>query len=58
VAKITLRGKGPNLPVSALPLALPVIVQLQATHGACWAATYSASGAGANDASRFSGRSD
>jgi len=37
------------------PLALPMRIQLQATTGACWEATYDAAGAKNNDAERFSG---
>jgi hypothetical protein len=40
-AKIALGGKGALLPLPALDgLAFPLVVQLQGTHGECWAATY------------------
>jgi hypothetical protein len=39
-AKISVKGRGANLPAPAIPLAAPVMVQLQATNGECWAATY------------------
>ena len=39
-AKISVKGRGANLPAPAIPLTAPVVVQLQATNGECWAATY------------------
>jgi hypothetical protein len=36
-------------------LALPFRIQLQATTGACWEATYDADGVVRNDARRFTG---
>jgi len=52
-ASIIVKGDGANLPMPSLPLQLPVTVQLQATNGECWEASYSASGVGRNDADRF-----
>ena len=40
-AKVVVRGKGANLRLPALPLALPLRVQLQASSGACFEATFS-----------------
>jgi cysteine-rich repeat protein len=39
-ARVLVRGKGVNLPMPQLPLKAPVIVQLQASNGACWEAEY------------------
>lgn len=39
-AKISVKGRGANLPAPSIPLTTPVVVQLQATNGECWAATY------------------
>lgn len=40
-AKIAFAGKGPLLHMPALDaLTFPLVVQLQGTHGECWAATY------------------
>ncbi len=40
-AKVAVGGKGALLPMPALEtLAFPLVVQLQGTHGECWAATY------------------
>ena len=44
-SKIQIRGRGENLVTPALPLALPVTVQMLITDGVttnCWAATYDA----------------
>jgi hypothetical protein len=38
-AKATVKGKGPNLGAPTLPLALPVVAQLQST-STCWEVTY------------------
>ena len=52
---VIVRGAGAALVPPAPPLALPVTVQLQGTHGECWEARYFAAGAGRNDAERFRG---
>jgi hypothetical protein len=56
-AVVSVKGKGGNLPVGALPtpLALPLIVQLQRC-GQCWAATFSS--ALRNSETKFKARSD
>src|SRR5262249_33210625 len=64
-ARITVKGKGPNLFTGAggvpglptLPLSLPQRVQLQASNGECWEATF-ASGAGLknNTTTTFQGK--
>jgi hypothetical protein len=55
-AKIVAKGGGPNfadaLGTPSLPLALPIRVQLQTTHGTCWEATYFPAGATRNDSNR------
>jgi hypothetical protein len=40
-AKVLVKAKGEFLPLPALPLTLPVTVQLQSAGGPCWTATYS-----------------
>jgi cysteine-rich repeat protein len=55
---IAMKARGTNLPGPTLPLPLPARVQLQATNGACWEATYSAIGVKRNDASQFKGTND
>jgi DNA-binding beta-propeller fold protein YncE len=55
-AKIVARGKGRRLVLPALPLAVPVIVQMQAADGRCWEAVYGAPSH--NDAERFKARAD
>lgn len=61
--RIVLRGKGPNLSqrefgLPTLPLTLPIRVQLRATNGACWGATYSAAGVTENDEQDFKAKAD
>jgi hypothetical protein len=46
-AAIAVHGHGANLPFPALPLALPVTVQLRASNGACWEASPKVVGKGA-----------
>src|SRR5262249_17504192 len=57
-AKITLKGKGANLPLPTLPLAQDptVTVQLKNRAGACWGADFSA--AFVNDGARFKAKSN
>ena len=59
-AKITVKGKGANLGMPALPLTTPVRMQILRHVGqfpiGCWDASFSASTR--NDAERFSARSD
>jgi hypothetical protein len=57
-AKISVKGKGENLALPTLPLALPVLVQLQATNGECWEATHSEAGVIKNDTGQFKGKAD
>ncbi len=64
-AQITVTGKGPNLfsrapgvpGLPTLPLTLPQRIQLQASNGQCWEATY-VSGAGlkTNKTTQFNGK--
>jgi hypothetical protein len=56
--KVIARARGVHAPTPALPIALPVSVQLQAAHGPCWEATFSASGLKTNTPEVFSGKSD
>ncbi|HXJ34767.1 MAG TPA: hypothetical protein VMS22_12105 [Candidatus Eisenbacteria bacterium] len=57
-AKISFKGKGPNLGLALPPTGLttPVRVQLQAEGGACWESTFSA--AQQNTATSFKAKSD
>jgi hypothetical protein len=56
-ARITVQGKGDDLLVPSLPLALPVRVQLrQSTSSICWEATYGAPKD--NGLTRFRAKSD
>jgi hypothetical protein len=55
-AEVAVKGKGANLPDGVLPLTTPVIVQLQATTGQCWTATFGT--AQASDAGQFKAKSD
>jgi 6-phosphogluconolactonase (cycloisomerase 2 family) len=56
--KLKVKGVGPRLVGMPLPLPVPARVQLQASTGECWEATFSADGVKRNDAARFSGRAD
>jgi hypothetical protein len=56
-AKITLKGKGPNIPMPALgSFALPLTIQMQSGNGACWEATTTAPDA--NTTSLFKAKAD
>jgi hypothetical protein len=57
-ARIAVKGRGANLPLSALPLAQDprITVQLRNSLGACWSADFSS--AIVNDATRFKARAD
>jgi len=57
-AKIIVKGKGENLRLPALPLSLPIRVQLHAGTGTCWEATYSAKQFQTNTPTDFRGRAD
>ena len=52
-AEIVLRGKGPDLPLPALPLAVPLRIQMQSENGDCFESYFDADGVRANDARRF-----
>jgi len=55
-AKISLKGKGAELDAPALPLVLPVVMQVSNNVGQCWEATYS--NALENTAARFKAKDD
>ncbi len=57
-AKIAAHAKGPNLSLPALPLSLPLRVQLRAENGGCWEATYGGAGVVRNDTVEFKGRAN
>jgi len=50
-ARIIAKGRGVHLALPTLPLTLPILVQLQASNGSCWEASYSTSLA--SDAQEF-----
>src|SRR6185436_2698650 len=50
-ARIVVKAEGKDLPLPTLPLAPPLIVQLQ-TEATCWEATYEATDLTQNDATR------
>jgi hypothetical protein len=52
-ASVVVKGRGVNLDVPALPLALPFTVQLQQESGPCWEAVYEAAGVRRNEPERF-----
>jgi cysteine-rich repeat protein len=55
-SKITLKGKGPALPMPALPMGSTVTVQLRNGAGSCWEAVYGAPQR--NDSTRYQAKSD
>ncbi len=56
-AKVTVKGKGEGLDMPALDqLALPLLLQLQASNGECWQSTYTAAGVSKHTAEVFSGK--
>lgn len=55
-AKIVAKGKGVNVDIPVLPLAVPVRVQLKSTAGMCWEARYSIPRK--NDVVQFKARSE
>jgi hypothetical protein len=55
-AQVRVEARGLNLALPGLPLAQPVVVQLQASNGECWEATYSA--AQVNTSTGFVARPD
>jgi len=55
-AKLLIKGKGTNLPLSGLPLGPPVRVQLSAGSGVCWEAVYTTPLT--NNAGKFKAKSD
>jgi hypothetical protein len=57
-AKVQVKGKGPLLGLPALPLAVPLRVQLQRRGGECWEAVYSSVGLVRSDSTQFKGKAD
>jgi hypothetical protein len=55
-AQVAVKGKGANLPDGVLPLMTPVTIQLQATTGECWGATFGT--AAVSDTGQFKATSD
>jgi hypothetical protein len=52
-AKIIVTGRGANLRMPALPLSLPLRVQLLAENGQCWEAEYAPAGVRRNNTKAF-----
>ncbi len=52
-AKLLVSGRGANLSLPTLPLALPARAQLQAENGQCWESQYSEVGTSRNDSQEF-----
>lgn len=52
-AKLLVSGRGSELALPTLPLALPARMQLQAENGQCWEAQYFEVGASRNDGTQF-----
>lgn len=57
-AAARIKAKGANLTPPALPLPLPVLVQLQVENGTCFETTFSTAGLIASDSESFRGRAD
>jgi cysteine-rich repeat protein/probable HAF family extracellular repeat protein len=57
-SKIVLRGKGAALPIPALPLAVPVTLQLRTSADRCFGATFSTPSAVKDPALQFKAKSD
>jgi hypothetical protein len=55
-AKLILKARGPLLATPALPLALPVTIQLISSDGQCWESVHSS--ASTNDVEQFKALSD
>jgi hypothetical protein len=55
-ARVVVQGRRARLTLPNLPLALPLIVQLQANDGSCWEATYGSGDVDRNDSRRFRAR--
>ena len=55
-AKIVVKGKGASLRMPNLPLTVPVTVQMKASGGSCWGATFSTPST--NDSGTFKAKSD
>jgi len=56
--KFSVKGRGANLHLPTLPLAVPVTLQLQASDAGCFEMTYSPSGVTTNDATKVRARAD
>jgi uncharacterized delta-60 repeat protein len=55
LAQLSFKAQGGALPTPALPVSLPLTVELQRPTGQCWAATYTSATVTANDTRRFQG---
>jgi hypothetical protein len=57
-SKFTLKGRGANLQLPSLPLAMPLTLQLQTSDAGCFETTYSPSGVVVNDPTKVRARAD
>lgn len=57
-SKFTVKGRGANLHLPSLPVAMPVTLQLQASDAGCFEMTYSPGGVVTNDATKVRARAD
>jgi hypothetical protein len=55
-AKAIFKGRGENLALPAIPVALPLTAQLASTTGACWSAEFRAEGLLKNEPGVFAGK--
>jgi hypothetical protein len=55
-SSVIVKGKGANLALPSLPLALPVTMRVRASTGRCWADTFTPAGVIRNDATQFMGK--
>ena len=52
-SRVVVKGRNTRLTLPALPLPVPLVVQVQADNGTCWEAVYEEADVDRNDATRF-----
>ena len=57
-SSLLFKASGDNLRLPSFPAALPLRVQLQASNGACWQASYTEGSVGVNEGGKFAGTGD